>query len=309
MKTISLSTPASLMITGEHAVLYGHPAIVCAIEKRLFLTAELNKTNKIFIKSNLGEYFSDLNKIIINDRFKFILTAIKNYPQLTGLTITIKSEINHNMGLGSSAALSICLIHALNYLTDQAFDQKTVHKQALRLVKDIQKQASGADLAASLWGNMICYQIDNYNIQKQHLPQPPELFSICYCGYKTPTGQVLQLIAEKMQQNPAKYQNIYQKMGKLARTTIKNAKQQNWLNFYQNINDYQILMQELGVSDQNLEQLIDEANKYGVASKISGSGLGDCIITFCKKSLQNQLINHQLIPISNKGLIIHSTTN
>ena len=35
---ISTSAPGSLMISGEHAVVYGHPAIVCAIDARVHIT-------------------------------------------------------------------------------------------------------------------------------------------------------------------------------------------------------------------------------------------------------------------------------
>jgi mevalonate kinase len=199
-----------------------------------------------------------------------------------GFDIEIRSQINPNLGLGSSAAVTTAMFAGLQQFTDDAeINARDIHCQALALVRKIQNRGSGADLAASAFGGMVHYQLGDDDQPKTIAPLSFNLpLGLCYAGYKTPTAQVLRMVAEAMQKEPQKYKDIYARMGGVAQGTIDAAQQMDWSNFHQLINQYQSLMQELGVSDQKLEELIRTAlNDPSVESaKISGSGLGDCVV-------------------------------
>ncbi len=117
--------------------------------------------------------------------------------------------------------------------------------------------------------------------QIEKLPDPPEM-SLCYCGYKTPTGDVLARIAERMVGKEAAFDALYSRMGAVSAQTINAVKKGDWTAFFHSINLYQDLMVELGVSDPTLDDLITRArgSEGARAAKISGSGLGDCIVAF-----------------------------
>ncbi len=74
--------------------------------------------------------------------------------------------------------------------------------------------------------------------------------------------------------------------------------------FYQQCKNYQKLMTQLGVNDDTLESIINDLNGCLDihAAKISGSGLGDCVLGIgktknCSSSSQNKLENYQQIGI------------
>ena len=48
------SAPGKVILFGEHFVVYGVKAILCAINKRITVTAEKIEGGKISIKSNIG---------------------------------------------------------------------------------------------------------------------------------------------------------------------------------------------------------------------------------------------------------------
>ena len=58
------SAPGKVILFGEHFVVYGVKAILCAINKRIMVTAEKSEENKIFIKSNIGNLTLEPNKSI-----------------------------------------------------------------------------------------------------------------------------------------------------------------------------------------------------------------------------------------------------
>lgn len=69
-------------------------------------------------------------------------------------------------------------------------------------------------------------------------------------------------------------------MGVSADNAIAAAKAQDWQTFAQALNHYQHHLDALGVSDATLHQLLAQARTHAdcQAVKISGSGLGDCIV-------------------------------
>ncbi|MDX1353141.1 MAG: hypothetical protein R3254_09015, partial [Thiomicrorhabdus sp.] len=84
------------------------------------------------------------------------------------------------------------------------------------------------------------------------------------------------------------------------------ALQNNQLDeFYQACHDYQYWMNELGVNDTTLQNLIDAMRSCPSisAAKISGSGLGDCVLgvgtlNTCPQSTEQQLKPYQKISIN-----------
>ncbi|MGA9298510.1 MAG: hypothetical protein WBV72_13975, partial [Nitrososphaeraceae archaeon] len=54
MKIARASAPAKVMLFGEHFVVYGCPAILGSIDKRVSVTAKQTESAKINISSNMG---------------------------------------------------------------------------------------------------------------------------------------------------------------------------------------------------------------------------------------------------------------
>lgn len=326
-QSLTISAPGSIMITGEHAVVYGHPALVAAIEQRITLTFETRTDRLIEVHSDICPTVSlPIDEAKPEGPLCYVFGAAALYRSYLhhGLTIRIASEINPTLGLGSSAAVTIAMLGGLRFLIQNQeqtnehlslSDYRIIHRQALQLVRQIQGRGSGADLAASLYGGMISYQLPHDLMSDQtiksseeaiveHMPEPPEM-SLCYCGYKTPTGTVLTQIAERMKGKEDIFASLYRRMGIVSSATIKAAKSENWTNFADQINHYQTLMEELGVSDPVLDDLVMKARQSAdiAAAKISGSGLGDCILAFGPKPE-----GHQPARLARTGLKFHSNS-
>lgn len=282
MQAVRVSAPGSIMVTGEHAVVYGHPAIVAAIDQRITVQIIRRADRLVTISSEIAPPAQlSLDSLSAEGPYRFVLAAVMKYrADLSGgVDITITSQIDPTLGLGSSAAVVIACLRALAALTDAPLD--TLHKQALDIVQSLQGRGSGADLAASLRGGMIAYQLGTEGLAAQitALPVPPPL-SLCYVGYKTPTGEVLRQVAEASVGREAAVDALYTAMGETAAQAISSAGAQEWAAFGSALSAYQDHMRRLGVSDDALEALIARAAaKDGVmGAKISGSGLGDCVL-------------------------------
>lgn len=306
------SAPGSIMITGEHAVVYGHAAIVAAVSQRVEVTIETRHERWVAIHSEIAPPVRQpLDALVPEGAMRFVLHAVQLYQARLsgGLLITIRTGIDPTLGLGSSAAVTIATLGALAQLTGQATEG--LHTQALGIIRKVQGRGSGADLAASLRGGMSAYQLspamltgvpdESLNATIAPLPAPP-LMSLRYVGYKTPTAEVLARIAAQMQGREAEFDALYRDMGVLSAETIAAARARDWTQFGAALQAYQALMVRLGVSDAALDAIVAEAlkNPGVLAAKISGSGLGDCVL-----ALGQTPAEFTLATLDEKGLILH----
>lgn len=115
LRAVKASAPGSLMLMGEHAVLRGQPAIVCAINKRMTIALTPRADRTVRLHSALGEHETTLDDLAPNESFRFVLGAIRacraDFQQ--GFELDIRSGMSHQMGLGSSAAVTVATLAAL----------------------------------------------------------------------------------------------------------------------------------------------------------------------------------------------------
>ena len=98
MKSIA-SAPGKVILFGEHFVVYGIKAILCAIDKRVKVTSSTTESNSIDIKSNLGSISIPKSKSL--DELKspllpFIYLSkkmISRFDHPGGISVTIDSSI------------------------------------------------------------------------------------------------------------------------------------------------------------------------------------------------------------------------
>lgn len=284
METCRVSAPGSIMLLGEHAVVYGHSAIVCAINQRVTVDGAALDEAVVEIHSDVAPPFqAALDDMPKDGPLRFVCATIRAYRSRLqgGVRLSIRSEIDPTLGLGSSAAVTAACVGALDRLTATHAEPGGLHAQALSIVRQLQGRGSGADLAASVFGGVMSYKLDSANPQTigakiGPLPPFPQL-SLRYVGYKTPTPEVLVKVADRHAKEPVHINKIYAKMGDCAARGIAAAHAKKWFALADCFKQYQRFMEELGVSDDNLDALIRGAGA-AMAAKISGSGLGDCVV-------------------------------
>ncbi|MCH2164440.1 MAG: hypothetical protein MK098_07285 [Marinovum sp.] len=298
------TAPGSVMITGEHAVVYGHPALVAAIDQRVSVTGVHRTDGQLRITSEIAkDALYDLADLPKDGPYRFIVAAVAKYAAdlAGGVSIDVKSQINPTLGLGSSAAVTVATLGVLAHTTGGTRD--TIHADALSIVRNIQGRGSGADLAASLTGGCLAYQIPQNGQPAQITPvfTPPAL-GLKYTGYKTPTGEVLAKVAASRLGREELVDALYAEMGANASATIAAVQRDAWHNAGPLMNAYQALMGTLGVSDDTIDAIIAEALTTPglMACKISGSGLGDCVL-----SMGARPEGFTPAPLAIEGLRIH----
>jgi mevalonate kinase len=194
----------------------------------------------------------------------------------TGFELKITSDFNQHVGLGSSAAVTAATLGVLANL-ESDFDRGKIFKQGFNVIRNVQGTGSGADLAASVFGGILKYKMEPQSIKQIPGEYP---ITVVYSGSKTPTTEVIQLVNDKKKQNPELFESIFETMSKSSVKAAETIRQNDWAMFGEILNVNQGLMDAIGVNNPALAEinfrLRQDENILG--SKISGSGLGDCVV-------------------------------
>ena len=280
LRAVKASAPGSLMLMGEHAVLRGQPAIVCAISKRLKVALTPREDQAVRLHSVLGEHETTLEELAPNDSFRFVLGAIRacraDFAQ--GFELDIKSEMSHQMGLGSSAAVTVAVLAALAGAQGREPAPGYLLEAGTRIIRKVQGGVgSGADVAASTYGGCLRFYAESQEVVK--LPKTPQL-TVLYSGSKMPTPEVIAVVEENRKQQPETFAQLDALIGNVVQRAFEAAAHGDWAAMGALMNVNQGLMDALGVNNAKLAELVFalRADPDIHGSKISGSGLGDCVV-------------------------------
>ncbi len=295
--TLTTKAPATLMLMGEHAVLRGAAALVMAVNYSLCVTLShpssfgCDPTPDIQIHSKLCVFKGSLVQLSQEPRLKFVYSALQYFKEdlqknlLYPLSLTIESNFESTWGLGSSAAVLVATLGGLwHWIKGAPATPVILFDNALALLHQTQGRGSGADLAGTIWGGILHYQVNPRVIEPLAIPDALHTtpLTAIYCGYKTPTPVVIRKVQAEFDKDPLRYARIYADIHHAATQGIQALKAHHLPAFYQAIAHNQALMVELGVSDSMLDLILQRLNTHApsIPGKISGSGLGDCVIAF-----------------------------
>lgn len=303
---ITVSSPGSLMLLGEHAVLHGHRALVCAINRRITVRLTPLGEKRLKIHSCLGEYDHPLYDLPDDPSFRFVLQAVRQHVgQLpAGLRLRIDSDFSADIGFGSSAAVTVAVHGAvLHWLLGKPPPHRALFDRALQTVHAVQGRGSGADLAASVFGGAVCYA-NTPSFEPVSISLP---LTAVYSGYKTPTPEVISRVEQLRAEHPDRFEMIYTEMDTLAADAVKCLRQRDLLGFGMLVDRNHQLMEDIGVNTPQLQEIVEALRSCdGIfGAKISGSGLGDCAVGIGHADLKTLDYPVYHLEVSSNGCVYH----
>jgi mevalonate kinase len=303
---ITVSAPGSLMLLGEHAVLHGHHALVCAINRRITVRLTPTEAQSVRIFSELGDYHFPLDHLVDHPGLRFVLQAIRQHAEQlpSGFELKIDSEFSPEIGFGSSAAVTVA-VHAaiLGWQLGETPANEMLFAQALQTVHAVQGGGSGADLAASVFGGVVGYTTaPTFHSFALCIP-----LTAVYCGYKTPTPEVILKVEQLREEDPKKYERIFAEMDAGALNAMDSLRNHDLPGFGNILNHNQQLMDEMGVNTPELQEIVEALQTAPdvFGAKISGSGLGDCAVGIGYADLKDLCYPVHHLEISPTGFECH----
>lgn len=285
------SAPGKVILFGEHFVVHGVKAILCAINKRVTVTAEKIQEEKISIKSNIGELVLEPNKPMseINSPLKpFYFLANKMIQNnKTGIKIAVESEIPLGVGLGSSSACCVAGAAAISRLFLELSNEEIL-KLAIEAEKTIYENTSGADCTVCTYGGIMEY--DKKNGFAKIDSKPNFHLVIANSNIEHSTDTVVAEVNRFKRKNKDEFSKLCNDESKLVEDVLKLLKENNIRGLGQKIVQNQEYLEKIGVSNNKLREMIQVGQKASFGAKITGAGGGGCIYALTDESNLDQVI-------------------
>lgn len=301
-KKITTTAPGKLMLMGEHAVVYGRPSIVTAVDHRMKAEVETLPSDFLILDAldvGLENYQKRLNDLTFGEvpkSAKFVEFTVKNmldkYPSInTGFKITTTADFSSKFGFGSSSAVTVCTAKALSELFNLNLSNQELFEVCYKTVIDVQGKGSGFDLAAAIWGGTLLFQNKGEVVEPLDLPGFD--LAVGWTGQKYETVKVVNEVKELENNYPEIVAGVYDNIAYLVNKVVELSQNKDAdlipkLGQYMDFNQGQLYT--IGVSCLELETIIQTAKKAGAfGAKLSGAGKGDCAIALVNSSNKSQV--------------------
>ena len=284
MPAFTATAPAKIILFGEHAVVYGRPAIavpVTALRARAIVRPEPRAPHgqvRLLAEAiGLNAIMDDLTPDHPLRRVVELTARELGAAYLPACQITIQSTIPVASGLGSGAAVSVAVIRALAAYLGKSLADEVISSLAYEVEKIYHGTPSGVDNTVIALRKAV-YFVRGQAIQPLRVGRPFTLL-IADSGIPSPTATTVTEVRSGWQQNPAYYEDLFDQIGAIvqqARWLIEKGQPEQLGDL---MNRNQTLLQAVGVSSPELERLIASAREAGaLGAKLSGGGRGGNII-------------------------------
>jgi mevalonate kinase len=288
MPAISASAPGKIILLGEHAVVYGQPAIalpVTKVQAKAIVTANpRGAPGVIHIQAPAIGLEADINDLPPEDPFKIAVggtLAALGIQRPPACTLRVTSTIPVASGLGSGAAVAVAAIRGLSTFLGHPLTNEQTSWLAFEVEKIHHGTPSGIDNAVVTYGKPI-YFVRGKPFELLHVPVPFTLV-IASTGIASPTAITVGDVRRLWEADPVHWEQLFNDIGEISRKGRTLIETGEPYRLGELLSANHALLQELGVSSVELDHLVGCARQSGaLGAKLSGGGRGGNMIALVK---------------------------
>ena len=273
---VAASAPGKLILFGEHAVVFGEPALCTAINLR----------TEVFARPHT-EWLAD-GASLDAAKYRYVRTAVRHAWTGAPLWFEIRSMIPTGAGLGSSAAVTVATLGALQALQDR-FDPTAIAREAFEVEHEVQGRASPIDTSTATAGGGVLVGPDEgddllWTIRKDtrkwslHRCELPDLtFVVGNTGISAATGPLVAGVKERVDTSP-KAASMIREIGHITMDGLVALQRKDLVAAGQLMDRDHELLNALGVGHPALERLVLAARTHSYGAKLTGAGGGGSMV-------------------------------
>lgn len=303
---VTASAPGKIILFGEHAVVYGRPAIAIPITQ-VRATAALEPASP---GTGLTLLAPDLDRTVRlddaapDDPLAAIVRGTLTYLGATppDATLTVRSTIPLASGMGSSAAISTACVRTLAAYLGAALDAATISA----LVYEVEKLHHGTP--SGIDNTVIAYEQPVYFVRGQPIErltiQGTFYLAIADTGVASPTRIAVGDVRRAWEADPATYERLFDEIGAIARAARSALAAGRASDLGPLLTANQERLRQIGVSSPELERLIEVALQAGAAgAKLCGAGRGGNMVALVSPRTQADVAT-ALMAAGARGVIL-----
>jgi len=281
---MAASAPGKLILFGEHAVVFGEPALATAINLRAEVYARPHP-----------EWRADGGSID-EPRYRYVKAAIAKVKTSGPLWLEVRSMVPSGAGLGSSAAVTVATLGTLHGMGG-SIDAKTIAREAFDVEHEVQGRASPIDTSTSSAGGGLLVlpkpqgdllwtiERDARRWCLHRTDLPPLDFVIGNTGISAATGPLVANVKERVDRDP-KAAEAVREIGRITLDGLEALRRNDLVAAGRLMDRNHALLTELGVGHPMLDRLVQAARRTSYGAKLTGAGGGGSIVALSDRPQQ-----------------------
>ncbi len=275
------SAPGKIYFFGEHAVVYGENAVACAIDLRTKVKVEVQSSEafKIEILSNYKA-----------ESYPYVVKAVEKINEIKKISnkikVEIKSQIPAEAHLGSSAAVTVATLAALNSEFKLGLNLEEIAKLGHEVEYEVQGAASPTDTYVSTFGGIVAIP------ERKRFSAIDVGMVIGDSGKSSSTKEMIARVRSLNLEYPEIAKGIIKTIGSISKAGLQYLEKADFQAVGRLMDINQGLLEALGVSTEQLSAMCNAARKAGAyGAKLTGAGGGGCMIAICSRARVQDIIS------------------
>jgi len=270
------SAPGKIILFGEHAVVFGEPALALAIDLRI--SSSVTKSDSYRVNGH------PMRK----KHHAYVSASLDEAWNGPPVNVDTESRIPSGSGLGSSAAVTVSCVGAM--LAEKArFDPESVAKKAYAVENKVQGRASPIDTSTSTHGQGILVSPDKsdgflWQVERgdtkwnvHHCEVPKLEFVVGYTGIHAATGPLVAKVKKLVESDTDAAKRV-RRIGEIVAEGVAALRKNDKERLGALMDENHAALNSLGVGHPALEKLVDACRGISYGAKLTGAGGGGSMI-------------------------------
>jgi len=282
--------PGKIILTGEHFVVLGAPAVAMAVNLYSHATVRPARPGRIEVEAGIPlQAIGPVNQNQNQNGRKLLeplrLAARETLDYIgdkgSGISLDVDCEIPVGAGLGSSASTTVAIITAVAKARRAKLVRKEIFRIAFGPESFLHGSPSGVDHATSIYGGIISFTKPE-GIKQLKLKQAPRIL-VCDTGIHRSTKKLVEAVVRKSREQRQAYSAHVDDVRDISENAIRALRKGDLGELGSLMDANHELLVKIGVSHPLLDKLVRVARVAGaLGAKLTGAGGGGCIIALCK---------------------------
>jgi mevalonate kinase len=303
---VKASAPGKIILFGEHAVVYNHPALAVPVTQVQVDVEVLDSVSAgVHIHAPIIDLHAELNALPADHAIGSVILKVFStfdIPKPPPLEIKINSTIPVAAGLGSGAAVSVALIRALSLHLAYPLTNEQVNDMVFEIEKLHHGTPSGIDNTVITFSKPVFFvkgqPIETFKVGK------PFTIVIGDTGVPAPTKESVGDVRLLWQRDQNAAEAIFNKIGEISLEARRSIESGDPEALGELMDKNHSLLQQLTVSSPELDNLVNAARRSGaLGAKLSGGGRGGNMIALVSKE-KAESVSHGLLSAGAKRTIV-----
>jgi mevalonate kinase len=283
---VTASVPGKIILFGEHAVVYGRPALAVPVTQvQATATVSGSSQGGVWIEAPDISLSRELSRLHSEHPLAAavgsVLTALK-ISDPPACTIHIQSTIPVASGLGSGAAVTVAVLRALSAFLGRPLPDDDVNRLAFEIEKLHHGTPSGIDNTVVTYARPVYFSRGRL-VETFHIGALLT-FVIGDTGWKAPTKESVGAVRQLWQADPSRWEQVFDQVAGIVRQARRAMEAGDITGLGTLMDANHALLQEMTVSSLELDHLVAVARASGaLGAKLSGGGRGGNMIALVRE--------------------------